>query len=516
MKSIKINKTKITLVSGDITKQKTDAIVNAANSNLLGGGGVDGAIHKAGGQKILAECKKIVAKQGKCETGEAVITTGGNLKAKSVIHTVGPVWQGGDSNEAKLLANCYANSLTLAMENGLETISFPAISTGVYGYPIVQASQIALKTAIEFVRENSFFEEVVFVLYSKHDYDVYEYTIDEIAQEKGEASTLGDKVIADYLSNIEFGEIQQFRNMAIIPLFDRQKDSPEYLTLKSALEEKLLTVTEVSSSGSVPELQVTNNAKIPVLLLDGEELAGAKQNRVLNTTILLKEKSETVIPVSCTEQGRWSYKSREFADSDVVASPRLRMHKSASVTRSLNSRQKFESDQSEVWNVVHEMSEDAQVRSPTSAMKDVYESKTHELEEYLESFKSVSGQKGLLVFINGEVAGLDAVSLDSAYKILQPKLLKSYAMDALLQRGRENCQPSVDKAKAFLDEAMTCEENKYESIGYGWDYRFKGETIVGSALVYRENVIHAAFFRTTETDQVGRMSGYRRRREFRV
>jgi O-acetyl-ADP-ribose deacetylase (regulator of RNase III) len=187
---ITINNTKLSLIVGDITKQKTDAIVNAANSSLLGGGGVDGAIHRAGGRKILEECIKIREKQGGCETGEAVITTGGNLPAKYVIHTVGPVWRGGNKGqppapfdkgdrEAELLANCYTNSLKLAMENGIKTISFPAISTGVYGYPIEQAAIVALRAVIEFVKENDFLDEVVFVLYKQRDYDVYEKALNQ-------------------------------------------------------------------------------------------------------------------------------------------------------------------------------------------------------------------------------------------------------------------------------------------------------------------------------------------------
>ena len=174
MKSITVNNTKLSLIIGDITKQKTDAIVNAANSSLLGGGGVDGAIHRAGGRKILEECIKIRERQGGCETGEAVITTGGNLPAKYVIHTVGPIWRGRNSRDIELLANCYTNSLKLAMENGIKTISFPSISTGFYGYSIEEAAPVALDTVIEFVNENDFFDEVVFVLYKKRDYDVYE------------------------------------------------------------------------------------------------------------------------------------------------------------------------------------------------------------------------------------------------------------------------------------------------------------------------------------------------------
>lgn len=174
MKSITVKNTKLSLIVGDITKRKTDAIVNAANSSLLGGGGVDGAIHRAGGRRILEECIKIREIQGGCEIGEAVITTGGNLPAKYVIHTVGPIWRGGNYREAELLANCYTNSLKIAIENGIKTISFPAISTGVYGYPIEKAAIVALDAVIEFVNENVFFDEVVFVLYKRRDYDVYE------------------------------------------------------------------------------------------------------------------------------------------------------------------------------------------------------------------------------------------------------------------------------------------------------------------------------------------------------
>ena len=139
---------RIELIKGDITKVKVDAIVNAANSSLMGGGGVDGAIHRAGGPAILEECRKIIAKQGSCKTGEAVITTAGNLPAKFVIHTVGPVWNGARKNDASLLAACYQNSLNLAIDHELSSIAFPNISTGVYGYPKKEAAEIAQRVIV--------------------------------------------------------------------------------------------------------------------------------------------------------------------------------------------------------------------------------------------------------------------------------------------------------------------------------------------------------------------------------
>ena len=165
---------RIELIKGDITKIKVDAVVNAANSSLMGGGGVDGAIHRAGGPTILEECRKIIAKQGSCKTGEAVITTAGNLPAKFVIHTVGPVWNGGKKNEASLLAACYQNSLKLAIKHNLSSIAFPNISTGVYGYPKKDAASIALKTVMDYLKQDTFISRVYFVCFDEENYQLYQ------------------------------------------------------------------------------------------------------------------------------------------------------------------------------------------------------------------------------------------------------------------------------------------------------------------------------------------------------
>ena len=178
---MKINKAELLLLQGDITLQSTDAIVNAANPDLKGGAGVDGAIHRAGGPGILAECKKIIEKQGKLATGKAVITSGGNLNARYVIHTVGPVWHGGNKGEAELLSSCYRESLKLAEENNLSSVSFPSISTGAYGYPAYKAAQEALKTVVTFLKdEASIVKKVVFVLYDYRTFDAYQVALSEI------------------------------------------------------------------------------------------------------------------------------------------------------------------------------------------------------------------------------------------------------------------------------------------------------------------------------------------------
>ena len=171
---IKVRDTAFIAKFGDITKERVDIIVNAANSELLGGGGVDGAIHRVGGPSIMDECRKIRAAQGRCPAGEAVITKAGRLPAKHVIHAVGPRWNGGNRGEAELLASAYRGSLALAAEFGARSIAFPSISTGAYRYPFDQASAIAIDTCMQFAVENSALEEIRFMLFSQEDLAAYE------------------------------------------------------------------------------------------------------------------------------------------------------------------------------------------------------------------------------------------------------------------------------------------------------------------------------------------------------
>jgi O-acetyl-ADP-ribose deacetylase (regulator of RNase III) len=181
MKELTLDGKRITLLQGDITREAADAIVNAANSSLMGGGGVDGAIHRAGGPAILEACKKIRERRGRCPTGEAVITTAGRLPAKFVIHTVGPIWNGGRSGEPALLAGCYANSLRLAAEHGCRSVAFPSISTGAYRFPVDRAAPIALGTVATELAQRDI-DEVRFVLFTPSDLAVYERALGEISK----------------------------------------------------------------------------------------------------------------------------------------------------------------------------------------------------------------------------------------------------------------------------------------------------------------------------------------------
>jgi len=173
---VAVHKSVLELVKGDITKQDTEAIVNAANTSLLGGGGVDGAIHRAGGPQILEECKR----QGGCPTGEARMTTGGKLKARYVIHAVGPRYRDGKQGESGLLANAYRNSLILASQNNIQSLSFPSISTGVYGYPIGEAARIALTTVQNYLKEHPEVKMVRFVLFGQPAYETYQRVLDNL------------------------------------------------------------------------------------------------------------------------------------------------------------------------------------------------------------------------------------------------------------------------------------------------------------------------------------------------
>ena len=171
---VTVSTTTVSVLQGDITRQAADAIVNAANPSLMGGGGVDGAIHRAGGPEILKECKEIVARQGRLPIGQATITTGGNLKARHVIHTVGPIWRGGSGNEAAFLGSAYYECLKVATDTKLASISFPSISTGAYGYPVDEAAEVAVGTVVSFLKEQATsLEKVAFVLFDSLTYQSY-------------------------------------------------------------------------------------------------------------------------------------------------------------------------------------------------------------------------------------------------------------------------------------------------------------------------------------------------------
>lgn len=295
----------------------------------------------------------------------------------------------------------------------------------------------------------------------------------------------------------------------------KEDPEPDYLALGPAMERGLVNVTEISESGAVSDLKVENKAELPVLLLDGEELAGAKQNRVVNTTILLREKSTTVIPVSCTEQGRWNYLTNEFVDSHTVMPPTVRQHKVRSVSRSLEMNMGHRADQQRVWQEVGSLAVRSGTKSHTGAMRDVHEHLADKLEDLCRDFSPHDDQKGLMVIVGDRVAGFDVLSRRDPFAALYPKLLRSYATDALLEAKQKECDHPIELAQEFMQTALLAFESRHEAIGLGLDCRFTGSTSIGSALLCDTTIVHMAFFRSDPDTKPETMSASRRRRNFR-
>lgn len=321
------------------------------------------------------------------------------------------------------------------------------------------------------------------------------------------------ETIVKRLETLTLDPPQTYRNITILPLLDGDGGGVDYLTLGEALEQKLLTVTEVSEHGSVPHLHVVNDGDSMVLLLDGEELAGAKQNRVLNTTVLVAAHQSLTIPVSCTESGRWRHDTRTAYESQNVMERRIRARKNLAVSESLDLDRSFASDQGEIWNRIEDLSIAAGVCSETSAMSDIYKSQQASLDEVLQAFPTVPGQVGFLAVIDGEAAGLDLVSRAPAYARLHDKLVRSYVMAGLVREkeDRAGAESSVDAviglAQAFVERVVRSEANPFKSVGCGDDYRLRGDRITGSALVLDQTVVHAAFFHLGDEDGDEEMSG---------
>ena len=326
--------------------------------------------------------------------------------------------------------------------------------------------------------------------------------------------------MSEYLDDLEFGTALEYEKMTVLPVIGNKDESSVYLTLKEALDMNLLKITEVDDSGSVPELKAVNMSELPVLILDGEELVGSKQNRVLNTTVLLKGDSETIIPVSCTEEGRWSYNSREFYDDGSVISHSMRSSKRRSVSDSMRIRDSYKSDQYSIWNEIRGSIDRESLSSSTHANRDIYKSRLPVITEYLDTFNSQDGRIGILVCINGKITGMDTVSSPVAYKSLHEKLLKSYAIEAVLdkknKKDNKNNSKIEKKSKQFIKQINESQESKLKSIGHGWDHRFMSESILGSALICQSEIIHASFFKNeVNKEKKEYIAGFRVRREFR-
>lgn len=327
------------------------------------------------------------------------------------------------------------------------------------------------------------------------------------------------KVLREVLAGLQLRDGVGHGNLAFVPIVGDRQSVEDYVTLDRALLDGTLRVTEVSEEGIVPELKVVNEGDKAVLLLDGEELVGAKQNRVLNLTLLVPARSSLVIPVSCVEAGRWSRRSREFSSNEQAMFYRARSRKAAAVTRSMKDRGERRSDQAEVWREIDEKMRRMRSRSATSAMNEVYEGHRASLNQYLNGLKPVDRQIGAVFLINGRVCGCEIFEAADVFSELFPKLVRSYALDAMEERG----EPAEDidmvkRAGDFLHQLLSVDTMVHPAAGEGEDIRFDDPAISGGALLLEDRLLHLYAFaspdrsETNGREPVARMAAASRRR----
>ena len=303
------------------------------------------------------------------------------------------------------------------------------------------------------------------------------------------------QVIEKSLSELLVGEPQAYRNLSVVPLLVRRGVAPDYVTLDEALERKLAEVTEVSESGSVPELAFENTSDTPVLLLDGEELVGAKQNRILNLTILAAARARLKIPVSCVEQGRWAYRKRSFGSAGRGVYGKLRAAKAQRVSENLRASESRAANQGEIWRDIDAKFAKLGAVSESRAMGDIYAQNDRRISDYVRAFSALPGQAGAVFAIDGVIVGLELFDAAGTFAKLLPKLVSSYAMDAIESRSGSAVPPVEEAVRRFIEEMKQGVAEQYPALGMGTDIRINGPALAGGALVVEDRVVHLAAFR---------------------
>ena len=299
---------------------------------------------------------------------------------------------------------------------------------------------------------------------------------------------------AQRLQSLKLGEAVTFKNLTMFPLLDGVQGEPDYLTLDDALQAGLVSVTEVHEAGSVNNLKVTNRAGVAVLIVDGEELVGAKQNRVVNLTILVPAQQTVFIPVTCVEQGRWHHVSREFHVSRQTMPATMRARKSEQVFARRMEVGDAYADQAALWDEVGMRQMVLQVESPTRAMADIYDRYELTLSDYEQAFQPLESQVGALFAINGRIVGLDLFDYAQTFRRFFPKLVRSNALDAITFFQPEFTPLTADGAQQFIERVAHADSQVFPAVGEGEDLRFRTAGVVGSALLARERVVHLCAF----------------------
>jgi len=302
------------------------------------------------------------------------------------------------------------------------------------------------------------------------------------------------RAVVDAVGQVTFGASMTFENLSMVPLVRADERHADYITLDEAIAAGVAHITEVSDAGRVSELKIAVTGSMPVLLLDGEELLGAKQNRVLNLTILAPPARTTVIPVSCVESGRWHHVSRGFASSPRAQFAEGRAEKMRQVTASLRSAGGRASDQGAVWDLIARKSSRLSATSDTAAMSAVFDKLDTPLEEFVASFQPVEHQVGAIFLINGRRAGLELFDASSTWSKLAPKLIRSYAVDAIDRRRQRAVTWEPKEAEAFTTSVASSPASVFPGTGDGEDVRLSGTDIAGAALVAGGRAIHLSAF----------------------
>ncbi len=282
--------------------------------------------------------------------------------------------------------------------------------------------------------------------------------------------------------------------LSVFPLLSAAHDTPCYATLVDALQQGWVQVTEVSAAGSVPELQLDNKGDKPILLVDGEELSGGKQNRIINLTLLVPAHASITIPVSCVESGRWHRESTHFKETGRAYYARGRAAKAASVSASMQHHGSRHSDQGEIWDDISDKMERMRSTSGTGAMAAVYEQYEDNLRWYIQAFDVQEQQVGAVFALSGDIAGLEV--FDSAVTFAQffPKLIRSYALDAIESNADTVVPPAEKDAVRFLTQVGRAKAARYPALGLGTDIRFSSRTLVGGALEHEQSIVHLVAF----------------------
>jgi hypothetical protein len=303
------------------------------------------------------------------------------------------------------------------------------------------------------------------------------------------------KSIKDYFKAMAIGLGTTYQNMAVLPIFFESEIASQYLTLDEALGDNRIEITEVSESGDVPNLKVINQAEIAILIIAGEELVGAKQNRIVNATFMIGAGHKVTIPVSCVEQGRWRYRSKEFSSEKRMCSPNLRQGVQQDVMYSIRSGQGYRADQGKVWRSIEAKSLRMNVRSETGAMSDIYESYEDQLRHYTEKFSLAENQKGILVMINGQIIGLEIFDSPENLGKYFEKMIHSYALDAIDLAGQKQ-QADRNKLdpKAWLEEITEVPLMIQPSLDLGQDLRIESDKIIGSGLLNEDKLLYLSVF----------------------